>query len=106
MAQDFFATTFATLLTASLSIWFIAWAIRRNLEVDKPLDTSAKYVRFIVVIASYGIAAMPYVRPGSKLAVFQVLMAAVGLAFLCWPNFAYYLTQPFRRDHGHQSRPS
>src|SRR5215469_13093524 len=94
MGHDSFAATFATLLTASLSIWFIIWSIHRNLDVDKPLDASAKYLRFTIVILRYAFAAMPSVRPGSTAAVLQVIFAVIGLAFLCWPNFAYYLTRP------------
>ena|SRR5215472_1305422 len=98
MAQESFATTFGALFTASLSIWFAAWAIRRNLEADKPLDEPAKFMRLIVVVACYGFAAVPSIRSGTVLAWLQVTALVTGLGFLCWPNFAHYITHLFRKD--------
>lgn len=95
MPHESFAGTFATLLSASLGIWFVVWAVRGNLDIDRPLSASAWYLRIVVVIMCYSLAAVPSIRPGSRIVVRQTLSAAVGLAFLCWPNFAYYLARGF-----------
>jgi hypothetical protein len=77
-------------------IWLPVWAIRRKAEVDHPLDQTARVVRWITV--AVGFAAGYYV-PGSELWYLRVTGAFVGLAFLCWPNFAYHVTNLFRREH-------
>ena len=75
------------LFSVSASIWFVAWAIRRQAEVDENLDRIATILRWSIVALGYLTAALP-VRGIGWL---QVLGFVVGLLFLCWPNFAYRL---------------
>jgi hypothetical protein len=77
-------------------IWFSVWAIRRKAEVDYPLDRSARLVRWLAVAAGF---AAGYYVPGSDLWYLRVAGGFLGLAFLCWPNFAYHLTNFFRRGN-------
>ena len=74
-------------------IWLSVWVVRRSTGVDYSLDRSAKAVRWAIVAIGLAIGYVPgpnfgYVRLGGFL---------LGLAFLCWPNFAYHLTALFKR---------
>jgi hypothetical protein len=75
-------------------IWLSVWAIRRKSEIDYPLDQPARVVRWLTVAVGFAVG---YWVPGSELWYLRVVGAFVGLAFLCWPNFAYHLTNLFRR---------
>jgi hypothetical protein len=80
---------------AICNIWFVVWAIRRKGELDYDLDPAAKWVRWIVVAIFLG---TPIFRPelfGPR-PTLRVCVALVGLLFLVWPNFAYYLTRILR----------
>ena len=76
-------------------IWLSVWAIRRKAEADYPLDRPAKIVRWTVVALGFAIG---YYAPGQELGYARVAGGFLGLAFLCWPNFAYYLTNLFRAN--------
>jgi hypothetical protein len=82
-------------------IWLSIWAIRRKAEIDYPLDRSARIVRWAIVAAGFVVG---YYVPGPGLAYVRVAGGFVGLAFLCWPNFAYHLTKLFK--HGSTSPDS
>jgi hypothetical protein len=82
------------LFKTSLSIWFLAWAIRYRYEVDEKLDGPAKAVRWGVVAVGYLIGSVP----GSKLGWVRLVAGFTGLLFLCWPNFAYRLRNAFRTE--------
>ncbi|MGO9239834.1 MAG: DUF3592 domain-containing protein [Bryobacteraceae bacterium] len=78
------------LFEKSLGIWFVIWALRYKWGWDYKLNTVAKNARWGVVCICYLLAAgLP--GPGPVRAV----SGLVGLVFLCWPNFAYYLTNLF-----------
>jgi hypothetical protein len=80
-------------------IWLSVWAIRRSAEADYPLDRSARVVRWVTVAVGFAVG---YYVPGPKLGYVRVAGGFLGLAFLCWPNFAYHLTNLFR---GRQDAP-
>src|SRR5271167_2344927 len=75
-------------------IWLSVWAIRRNAEADYALDRLARAVRWVVVFLGFAVA---YYVPGPGLWCVRVAGGVLGLAFLCWPNFAYHLTRLLRR---------
>jgi hypothetical protein len=75
-------------------IWLSVWAIRRKAEVDYPLDRSARIVRWGIVAVGFAVG---YYVPGPDLWYLRVAGGFLALAFLCWPNFAYHLTNLFRR---------
>src|SRR5258708_39031646 len=87
------------------NVWFVAWAIRRRGEFDYELDTTAKFIRWLVAITCLGTATqLPQLLNPPSL---RVCVAFAGLGFLVWPNFAYYLTKLLRylrilrrHDHG------
>ncbi|MBZ5522567.1 MAG: hypothetical protein LAP21_10050 [Acidobacteriia bacterium] len=79
-------------------IWFSVWLIRRQAEIDYPLDTLAHVIRWGVVAVGFWVgyyADNPYVRVGGWF---------LGLGFICWPNFAYHLANLFRRRVDGQDR--
>jgi hypothetical protein len=81
------------LAQSEVCIWFVFWAYRRRYELDEKLDRRAKLVRWSIVGVCYVLGCLPGPRFGPAKAVALV----VGLAFFCWPNFAYHLTNWFRR---------
>jgi len=78
------------LLQKSLGIWLAAWAIRYKADWDYKLSGTAKAVRWAVVGIGYLLAAS---LPGP--APMRLVPGLLGICFLCWPNFAYHLTNLF-----------
>ena len=87
---------FADRLVANIAgvgaVWVCAWAIRRKGELDYPLDSTAKVVRWVAVVILMGI---PANFPSLPINLRRVLDFS-GIAFLAWPNFAYHLTRFLR----------
>lgn len=81
---------FSFLAQKSISIWIMVWAIRYGAGWDYKLSRLAKRVRWIVVITGYLLAAF---LPGPSIG--RLVSGFLGLIFLCWPNFAYHLTNLF-----------
>jgi hypothetical protein len=79
------------LLEKSLGIWFVVWAIRHKYKWDYKLSSMAKAVRWAVVTVCYLLLATGILG----VAAVRLFVLAVGLCFLCWPNFAYHLTNIF-----------
>lgn len=78
-----------SLMEGSLGIWFSCWALRYTFKWDYKLSTAAEVTRWAVVLGGYTL--------GVSLPTLALRLASgfTGLAFLCWPNFAYHLTSPF-----------
>lgn len=74
------------LLERSAGIWFASWALRHRAGWDYKLSGVAEATRWATVLVSYLLAVL-LPTPATRL-----ISGFVGLAFLCWPNFAYYLT--------------
>jgi hypothetical protein len=74
-------------------IWLSVWLFRRKAEVDYPLGPSDQILRWAVVALGFAIGYLP----GSNLGYVRLGGSFLGLAFLCWPNFAYHLRNLFRR---------
>ena len=85
----------------SISLWFVSWSIRRRSEVDEKLDSTAQITRWAVVASGYLAGSVP----GPRFAIFKAILLLLGLAFPCWPNFAYHLTNLFRRGSVPQNSP-
>jgi Protein of unknown function (DUF3592) len=81
----------AFLLEKSLGIWFVVWAIRRKFDLDYKLSSTAVLLRWAVVTFSYLLLATGVLG----IAAVRLPILAVGLLFLCWPNFVYHLTKFF-----------
>ncbi len=79
----------------ALGVWFVFWAIRRKGEFDYELTRNAKLVRWAVVGIAFALVA-EFTRIGFDAARISALV--IGLAFLCWPNFAYHLVSIFGHD--------
>ncbi len=77
------------LMEKSLGIWLACWAIRHKAKWDYRLSSTAGLTRWGFVGAGYILAVtMP-------IAALRVTTLLIGLAFLCWPNLAYHLTNLF-----------
>lgn len=83
------------LAQAEVCIWFVVWGIRRKGEMDEKLDRTMHMVRWAIACGGWLLASIPGTRFGPARAVIGI----VGFAFLCWPNFAYHLTNVFRRKN-------
>ena len=84
----------ASIWAAIANIWFVAWAIRRKGELDYDLDSTAKFVRWVVASFCLGISILrPEVLKSPNL---RIAVGFVGLGFLIWPNLAYHLTSLLR----------
>ena len=75
-------------------IWFAFWSVRRGAEADYPLNRPAKTVRWIAVSIGFFVG---YYAPANFNGSIRVAAFLGGMAFLCWPNLAYHLTNLFRR---------
>lgn len=76
-----------------MGIWLAAWAFRRRYELDRPLDRTAKWVRWSFVLAAFSATQIP----GERAAPIRVGGLIVTLVFLCWPNLAFHVTRFGRR---------
>jgi hypothetical protein len=74
------------LLERSAGIWFASWALRYRAGWDYKLSGVAEATRWTIVLVGYLLAVLLPVPTA------RVISVLVGLAFLCWPNFAYHLT--------------
>lgn len=79
----------------AFGLWLSSWAIRKRGEFDRELDRPAKIVRWGIVILSFAIVGQ---LPGPGHATTRIVALGLGLALLCWPNFAYHLTLQGRRN--------
>src|SRR6202035_1075722 len=65
-------------------------------EADYPLDRSAQMVRWTAVVVGFAIG---YYVPGQEFGgSVRIAGAFLALGFLCWPNFAYHLSNLFRAN--------
>jgi len=82
------------LFQSSLGIWLSAWALRHKAALDFQLSSTAKALRWGIVVVSYGLAAeLP--GPARARGIARVVLGFIGMAFLCWPNLAYRLSKIF-----------
>jgi hypothetical protein len=81
-------------VAAILNVWFAFWAIRWRGDLDIPLDTTAKVVRWTVAISflSFPFAFLHLI----DVAAFRLCVGLIGWAFLCWPNLAFHFTNLLR----------
>lgn len=82
------------IVSSAVSVWLIAWGIRRRYELDEELTAREKIIRWAVVLACL---AMTFV-PGSGLAAVRVIFWLIGLSFVAWPNFARSFVRMFSRN--------
>lgn len=85
MPADIAAQT-GFLIEKSVGPWLAVWAVRYRWNLDYRLSANARLVRWGVVAVGYSMAL------GSTIRDIRLAGVLVGLAFLCWPNFAYHLT--------------
>jgi hypothetical protein len=83
----------AFMVSGALSIWLTCLGFRRKYGLDHKLDGTGRSVRWFVVIACAILVIFELVPPGNV----AMAIALIGLVFLAWPNFAFYLTQLLRR---------
>lgn len=67
--------------------WFFFWVVRRQGEFDYPLEPKTKVLRWCVIAAAIACTRVH----GPEFKALRLAAALVGLAFLCWPNFAYHI---------------
>ena len=76
-------------LAGVFCIWMSVWAIRRKAEVDYPLDTAGRVLRWAIVGVGFAISRIP--GSPSTFGYVRLTGLVVGMVFLCWPNCAYHL---------------
>jgi hypothetical protein len=82
------------LVSAAVTIWFPCWGVRRKFKLDHKLDSTAQYVRWFVIVICLVLVDFDIAPPGK----WAVTIALTFLAFVAWPNLAFYLTQLLRRS--------
>jgi hypothetical protein len=89
------ATPLYSITAAIASVWFVFWGYRRRYDLDYPLDSVARQIRWLMVFLGFGIIivglrwiTVSYIRWIGLLWM---------LGFLVWPNFASHLTALLRR---------
>lgn len=83
----------------SVGVWIAVWAVRSKAEWDYRLSATAKAVRWAMVAIGYLLAGSV---PGPRFV--RVILALIGLCFLCWPNLAYHLSKLFAEWHSAEGR--
>lgn len=81
-------------LSSVMCIWLASWAFRRKYETDYPLESAGQSLRWFVVLG--GLIA-PFLLRGSNLGWARLAAGTIGMAFLCWPNFAYHIVNRLHR---------
>ena len=79
---------------AIANIWFVSWAVRHRGELDRELDSTEKFLRWLIVIVCLGIVIQfpQFLNPPRV----RVCVGFLGIAFLVWPNLAYYVARFLR----------
>jgi hypothetical protein len=95
MVATGFLSFYASYSAKIACVWLSVWAIRWKAEIDYPLDRSARIVRWVTVVVGFAIG---YFVPDPGLWYVRVAGGFLGLGILCWPNFAYHLTNLLRRS--------
>ena len=79
---------------AIANIWLVSWAVRHRGELDHELDSTAKFIRWMIAFVCLGVAVQfpHFLNPPPA----RVSVGMLGIAFLVWPNLAYYVTRFLR----------
>jgi len=78
------------LVERSAVLWFCAWAVHHpRAGWDYRLSNAAKATRWTIILVGYVLAVSLPALTARSIAEF------IALAFLCWPNLAYHLTNLF-----------
>ena len=80
------------LLAKLTCIWLAVWSIRKRYDVDYRLALPSHVVRWTFIVAGFALTAVR----GAELAALRIAGLWIGLAFLCWPNFAYHIARLLR----------
>jgi hypothetical protein len=75
-----------------LCVYVTCWSIRYRFDLDYKLGWIGQMVRWLSAALGYEVANLA----GAKFNHLHAMGTPVFLAFFCWPNFAYYLTNLFR----------
>ncbi len=91
MSAGFFSSAASTML----SVWLLSWGIRRQGELDHELDSTAKHLRWSMVVLGIAVAIVATAPriDSAKCALSGWVWAT---AFLAWPNLAFHLTATLR----------
>jgi hypothetical protein len=82
---------FSSATSTMVSLWVLLWGIRLKGELDLPLDTEAKRLRWSMValgLIIMTVATAPMFNSAWGAAIGWIWATA----FLAWPNFAFHLT--------------
>jgi peptidoglycan biosynthesis protein MviN/MurJ (putative lipid II flippase) len=82
------AAYLSLLAKGSVSVWFIAWALRRRYELDEKLGWREQTLRWSAIAVAFAVALLG----GSDLAAVRIIAWIVATLFLAWPNLAFHLT--------------
>jgi hypothetical protein len=77
-----------------LSVWFIAWSIRKSFGLDLTLTKRDQWVRWLTVA---GCIAVTLLR-GDTFRWARLAFGAVATSFFAWPNLGHHLARLFTRN--------
>jgi hypothetical protein len=98
-----FVSNAMLLAGCAINLWIAIWSVRRRGEFDLKLDRGTRKIRWSIVVAAWILASLPLSRFGP----IRVAALFLGVAFLWWPNLAYYLMRLLRggQTSGTSGRP-
>jgi hypothetical protein len=79
-----------------VSLWFLAWAIRRRYEMDCQLSRAEQIVRWSTVAVGFGLTFLQ----GDEYKSIRFVGVVVSLGFFAWPNFARSLSKLMKLGSG------
>lgn len=72
-----------------VSVWFISWAIRSGYEVDDPLTTRERLLRWSIVAVGFALAFLK----GPEFKIVRIAAVLASMTLLAWPNLAHRIVK-------------
>ena len=103
MTSPTFADTLSYLRqigAGAISVWFIAWAIRRRFDLHSDLTTADQVIRWSIVVVCMTLTLLQ----GPNLKVVRVMSGICAMCFIAWPDLSHYLMRLCSRGTGENER--
>jgi hypothetical protein len=83
------------LIARAAGVWFVVWAIRNKGGFDYKLDGLSFITRWSTVLIAFSLV---FVFSRLAMSAPRLVALCIGMAFLVWPNLAYYLSRQESRS--------